>query len=99
MAAFGTATRSGLRPGGPASCGHMAAFGTATRSGLRPGGPASCGHMAAFGTPRPVGELSLIAAFQQVLANRSDRVVRWSGDDCAVVRARPVQAVSVDAMV
>jgi len=25
--------------------------------------------------------------------------VRWSGDDCAVVRARPVQAVSVDAMV
>jgi thiamine-monophosphate kinase len=46
-----------------------------------------------------VGELSLIAAFQQVLANRSERVVRWSGDDCAVVRARPVQAVSVDAMV
>jgi thiamine-monophosphate kinase len=25
--------------------------------------------------------------------------VRWSGDDCAVVRARPFQAVSVDAMV
>jgi len=46
-----------------------------------------------------MGELSLIAAFQRVLANRSDRVVRWSGDDCAVVRARPVQAVSVDAMV
>jgi thiamine-monophosphate kinase len=46
-----------------------------------------------------VGELSLIAAFQQVLANRSERVVRWSGDDCAVVRARPFQAVSIDAMV
>jgi thiamine-monophosphate kinase len=46
-----------------------------------------------------VGELDLIAAFQRLLTNRSERVVRWSGDDCAVVRARPVQAVSVDAMV
>jgi thiamine-monophosphate kinase len=46
-----------------------------------------------------VGELGLIAAFQQLLSNRSRRVVRWSGDDCAVVLARPVQAVSVDAMV
>jgi thiamine-monophosphate kinase len=46
-----------------------------------------------------VGELDLIAALQRLLANRSERVVRWSGDDCAVVRARPVQAVSVDAMV
>ncbi len=44
-------------------------------------------------------ELDLIAAFQRLLTNRSERVVRWSGDDCAVVRARPVQAVSVDAMV
>src|SRR4051794_3959023 len=46
-----------------------------------------------------MGELALIAAFQELLVNRSDRVVRWSGDDCAVVRARPVQVVSVDAMV
>src|SRR4051794_6091769 len=46
-----------------------------------------------------MGERDLIAAFQRLLTNRSDRVVRWSGDDCAVVRARPVQAVSVDAMV
>jgi thiamine-monophosphate kinase len=45
------------------------------------------------------GELDLIAAFQRLLTNRSDRVIRWSGDDCAVVRARAVQAVSVDAMV
>ncbi|WCB97023.1 Thiamine-monophosphate kinase [Baekduia alba] len=45
------------------------------------------------------GERNLIAAFQRLLTNRSERVVRWSGDDCAVVRARPVQAVSVDAMV
>jgi thiamine-monophosphate kinase len=46
-----------------------------------------------------MSELELIAAFQELLANRSPRVVRWSGDDCAVVRARPVQAVSTDAMV
>jgi thiamine-monophosphate kinase len=46
-----------------------------------------------------MGELDLIAAFQRLLTNRSERVIRWSGDDCAVVRARPVQAVSVDAMV
>ena len=48
---------------------------------------------------RAMAERDLIAAFQRLLTNRSDRVVRWSGDDCAVVRARPVQAVSVDAMV
>lgn len=46
-----------------------------------------------------MGELALIAAFQELLENRSERIVRWSGDDCAVVRARPVQVVSVDAMV
>jgi thiamine-monophosphate kinase len=46
-----------------------------------------------------LGELALIAAFQELLVNRSERVVRWSGDDCAVVRARPVQVVSTDAMV
>ena len=36
------------------------------------------------------GERALIAAFEELLANRSDRVVRWVGDDAAVVRARPV---------
>jgi thiamine-monophosphate kinase len=46
-----------------------------------------------------MGEHALIAAFQELLTNRSDRIVRWSGDDCAVVRARAIQAVSVDAMV
>src|SRR3954451_23166479 len=46
-----------------------------------------------------MGERDLIAAFQRLLTNRSERVVRWSGDDCAVVRARAGQAVSVDAMV
>jgi thiamine-monophosphate kinase len=54
---------------------------------------------AAPGSFVAMAELDLIAAFQRLLTNRSERVVRWSGDDCAVVRARPVQAVSVDAMV
>src|ERR1700710_1151113 len=46
-----------------------------------------------------MAEQALIAALQRLLTNRSERVVRWSGDDCAVVLSRPVQAVSVDAMV
>jgi len=33
------------------------------------------------------------------MAPRSDRIVRWVGDDAAVVRARPIQVTSVDAMV
>jgi thiamine-monophosphate kinase len=45
------------------------------------------------------GELSLIAAFERVLRPRSERVVRWVGDDAAVVRARPLSVTSVDAMV
>lgn len=45
------------------------------------------------------GEHALIAAFQALLSVRSERVVRWSGDDAAVVRARPLQVVSVDQMV
>jgi thiamine-monophosphate kinase len=45
------------------------------------------------------GELSLIAAFERLLHSRTDRLVRWLGDDAAVVRARPLQVVSVDAMV
>src|SRR5919205_2089917 len=45
------------------------------------------------------GELSLIAAFERRLQSRTDRLVRWLGDDAAVVRARPLQVTSVDAMV
>ena len=45
------------------------------------------------------GELSLIAAFERLLESRTDRLVRWLGDDAAVVRARPLQVTSVDAMV
>jgi thiamine-monophosphate kinase len=45
------------------------------------------------------GELSLIAAFEELLRPRSERIVRWVGDDAAVVRARPFAVTSVDAMV
>jgi thiamine-monophosphate kinase len=46
-----------------------------------------------------VGERALIAAFEELLHNRSERVVRWVGDYAAVVRSRPLQVVSVDTMV
>jgi thiamine-monophosphate kinase len=46
-----------------------------------------------------VGERSLIAAFEQLMRPRSPRIVRWVGDDAAVVRARPLAVTSVDAMV
>jgi thiamine-monophosphate kinase len=49
--------------------------------------------------PRSVGEQALIAAFASLLRPRSERVVRWTGDDAAVVRARPFAVTSVDAMV
>jgi thiamine-monophosphate kinase len=45
------------------------------------------------------GELSLIAAFEEMLRPRSERIVRWVGDDAAVVRARPFAVTSIDAMV
>jgi thiamine-monophosphate kinase len=46
-----------------------------------------------------MGELALIAAFERLMQPRSERIVRWIGDDAAVVRARPVQVTSVDATV
>jgi thiamine-monophosphate kinase len=47
-----------------------------------------------------MGELALIEALGGVLERRSDRVVRWLGDDAAVVRAGDRFAVtSLDAMV
>jgi len=45
------------------------------------------------------GERSLIAAFEALMSPRGGRIVRWVGDDCAVVRARPFAVTSVDAMV
>jgi thiamine-monophosphate kinase len=47
----------------------------------------------------PGGELSLIAAFEELLRPRSERIVRWVGDDAAVVRSRPLAVTSIDAMV
>jgi thiamine-monophosphate kinase len=44
-------------------------------------------------------ELSLIEAIRGVLHQRGTRVVRWLGDDAAVVRAGAYAAVSTDVMV
>ena len=50
-----------------------------------------------MGTPR---ELRLIEAIEGALERRrGSRVLRWLGDDCAVVRAGGVAAVSTDVMV
>lgn len=52
-----------------------------------------------------MGERSLIAALEQLLGaggaafRRNPHLVRWVGDDAAVVRARPYAVTSVDAMV
>ena len=46
-----------------------------------------------------MSEFELIAGFQQLLGRRSDRILRGSGDDAAVVRARPIAVTSVDTMV
>ena len=43
-----------------------------------------------------LGELGLIEAIRRVLAEPGDRVVRWTGDDAAVVRARPFAVTSID---
>jgi len=44
-------------------------------------------------------ERELIRAIQAAIAERSERVVRWSGDDAAVVRARPYAVTSIDTVV
>ncbi len=46
-----------------------------------------------------MSELDLIAAFERLMEPRSDRMIRWVGDDAAVVRARPFAVTSVDVMV
>jgi thiamine-monophosphate kinase len=45
------------------------------------------------------GEFELIDAFVRVLGPPGEQVVRWSGDDAAVVRARPFAVTSIDTMV
>jgi thiamine-monophosphate kinase len=46
-----------------------------------------------------VAERRLIEAIQAAIADRSGRLVRWSGDDAAVVRARPLAVTSIDTVV
>lgn len=43
-----------------------------------------------------MGELALIEAIRQALGAPGERVVRWTGDDAAVVRARPLAVTSID---
>jgi thiamine-monophosphate kinase len=46
-----------------------------------------------------VPELELIRAIQAAIANRGERTVRWTGDDAAVVRSRPLAVTSIDTAV
>ena len=46
-----------------------------------------------------MGELELIAAIETALSDRSGRLVRWTGDDAAVTRARPFAVTSIDTLV
>jgi thiamine-monophosphate kinase len=47
----------------------------------------------------PVRELALIQSIEAALADRSGRLVRWTGDDAAVVRARAFAVTSIDTVV
>jgi thiamine-monophosphate kinase len=46
-----------------------------------------------------VAERRLIEAIQGAISDRSGRLVRWSGDDAAVVQARPLAVTSIDTVV
>jgi thiamine-monophosphate kinase len=46
-----------------------------------------------------VRERALIRSIEAALADRSGRLVRWTGDDAAVVRARPFAVTSIDTIV
>ena len=43
-----------------------------------------------------MAELALIEAIRSALGSPGERVVRWSGDDAAVVRSRPFAVTSID---
>ena len=43
-------------------------------------------------------ERSLIQAIESVLVDRSGRLARWTGDDAAVVSARPLAVTSIDSV-
>ena len=44
-------------------------------------------------------EHTLIRSIEAALTDRSGRLVRWTGDDAAVVRARPLAVTSIDTIV
>jgi thiamine-monophosphate kinase len=44
-------------------------------------------------------EFELIEAIERILARRGERVVRWMGDDAAVVRAGALSVTSIDTLV
>jgi thiamine-monophosphate kinase len=46
-----------------------------------------------------VPELDLIRAIRAALTDRGGRTVRWTGDDAAVIRARPLAVTSIDTVV
>jgi thiamine-monophosphate kinase len=46
-----------------------------------------------------VAELELIEAIQTAIEDRGRPLVRWTGDDAAVVRARPLAVTSIDTIV
>jgi thiamine-monophosphate kinase len=46
-----------------------------------------------------VRELELIAAIQATVSDRGNRLVRWTGDDAAVARTRPLSVTSIDTLV
>jgi len=46
-----------------------------------------------------VRELALIQAIEAAISERGGRIVRWTGDDAAVVHARPLAVTSIDTVV
>jgi thiamine-monophosphate kinase len=65
-------------------------MGTGRDSRTAPPNPANAG---------PVAELDLIEAIEATLSDRSGRLIRWTGDDAAVTRARPIAVTSIDTLV
>jgi thiamine-monophosphate kinase len=65
-------------------------MGTGRDSRAAPPHPANAG---------PVDELDLIEAIEATLSDRSGRLIRWTGDDAAVTRARPIAVTSIDTLV
>jgi thiamine-monophosphate kinase len=61
--------------------------------------PRAAGRRPRTTARRALAELELIAAIEAALEDRSGRLVRWTGDDAAVVRAAPFAVTSIDTMV